>query len=43
MNIITSGIEKQLNGLKVDKAYGLDGIPPWFLKENAQEIFFDKE
>ncbi|PFX22394.1 hypothetical protein AWC38_SpisGene13073 [Stylophora pistillata] len=32
------GVEKQLSELKVDKAYGLDGIPPWFLKENAYEI-----
>ena len=38
INITTSGVEKQLNGLKADKAYGPDGIPPWFLKENAQEI-----
>ena len=26
----TSGIEKQLSGLKADKAYDPDGIPPWF-------------
>ena len=38
INITTSGVEKQLSGLKADKAYGPDGIPPWFLKENAQEI-----
>ena len=25
-----SGIEKQLSGLKTDKAYGPDGIPPSF-------------
>jgi len=24
--------------LKANKAYDPDGIPPWFLKENAQEI-----
>ena len=38
INITTSGVEKQLSGLKADKAYGPDGIPPWFLKENTQEI-----
>ena len=38
INITTSGVEKQLGRLKADKAYGLNGIPPWFLKENAQEI-----
>ena len=40
INITTSGVEKQhiISGLKADKAYGSDGIPPWFLKENAQEI-----
>ena len=26
--ITTCGIEKQLSGLKADKAYGPDGIPP---------------
>ena len=41
--ITTCGIEKQLSGLKADKAYGPDGIPPprpppLFLKKNAQEI-----
>ena len=30
INITTSGVEKQLSGLKADKAYGPDGIPPWF-------------
>lgn len=38
LTITTYGVEKQLRGLKADKAYGPDGIPPWFLKENAQEI-----
>ena len=38
INITTSGVEKQLSGLKTGKAYGPDGIPPWFLKENAQEV-----
>ena len=38
INITTCGVEKQLSELKVDKAYGPDGIPPWFLKENAHEI-----
>ena len=38
INITTYGVEKQLSELKVDKAYGPDGIPPWFLKENAHEI-----
>ena len=38
ITIITSRIERKLSGLKVDKAYGTDGVPPWFLKENNQEI-----
>ena len=39
ITITTSGIEKQLSGLKADKAYGPDGPPsPRFLKENSQEI-----
>lgn len=38
IKITTRGVEKQLSELKVDKAYGPDGIPPWFLKENAYEI-----
>ena len=38
INITTSGVEQQLSGLKADKAYGPDGIPPWFLNKNAQEI-----
>ena len=38
INITTCRVEKQLSELKVDKAYGPDGIPPWFLKENAHEI-----
>ena len=38
ITITTSGIEKQLRGLKADKAYGPDGISPWFLKENNHEI-----
>ena len=38
INITTSGVEKQLSGLKADKASGPHGIPPWFLKENAREI-----
>ena len=29
INITTSGVEKQLSGLKADKAYGPDGIPSW--------------
>ena len=28
INITTSGVKKQLSGLKADKAYGPDGIPP---------------
>ena len=38
ITITVSGIEKQLRGLKADKAYGTDGVPPWFLKQNNQEI-----
>lgn len=38
IKITTRGVEKQLSELKVDKAYGPDGIPPCFLKENAYEI-----
>ena len=38
INIITGGVEKKLIGLKADKAYSPDGMPPWFLKENVQEI-----
>ena len=38
INITTCGVEKQLSELKVDKAYGPDGIPPWFLKKNVHEI-----
>ena len=38
INITTSGVAKQLSRLKADKAYGPDGISPWFLKENGQEI-----
>ena len=38
ITITISGIEKQLRGLKADKAYGTDGVPSWFLKENNQEI-----
>ena len=38
INITTSGVKKQLSGLKADKAYGPDGIPLWVLKENVQEV-----
>ena len=31
ITIATSGIKKQLSGLKADKANGPDGIPHWFL------------
>ena len=37
ITIITSGIEKQLSGLKADKANGPDGISPWFLNEISQK------
>jgi len=30
VTIITSRIEKKLSGLKVDKAYGTDRVPPGF-------------
>ena len=30
ITITTSGLEKQLSGLKADKGYGPDGIPPGF-------------
>ena len=36
ITIATSGIKKQLSGLKADKANGPDGIPPWFyFKQNC--------
>ena len=38
INITTCGVEKQLSGLKANKAYGPDGIPPWFLQDVAQEV-----
>ena len=32
ITITVSGIEKQLRGLKADKAYGTDGVPPLVFK-----------
>ena len=31
-------VRRVLKSLKTDKAYGPDGIPPWFLKEFADEL-----
>ena len=36
--ITVKGVEKQLASLDPKKASGQDGIPPWFLKENASQI-----
>ncbi|CAB3997431.1 Hypothetical predicted protein, partial [Paramuricea clavata] len=36
--ITVKGVEKQLASLDAKKASGPDGIPPWFLKENASQI-----
>ena len=36
--VTVKGVEKQLASLDPKKASGPDGIPPWFLKENASQI-----
>ena len=38
LTVTVPGVIKQLESLEPHKASGLDGIPPWFLKEHAKEI-----
>ena len=38
LKITVEGVVKQLNSLNPHKASGSDGIPSWFLKENAAII-----
>ena len=40
--ITMKGVEKQLAFLDPKKASGPDGIPPWFLKENASQENIDR-
>ena len=38
IKITVNGVIKQLKSLKPNKACGPDEIPPWFFKENVEEI-----